>query len=154
MLVVAGGALVGATASGLSGFAFAATTLGLYAHFLPAGVVSPLVVAASLSVQLIILPMIWRRLDWRSALPFLAGGVCGVPFGAALLTVLSADTFRHVAGGLLLLFAATALLAGRLPETVEFLADEAAARVLVERVGQAGLKLVYVVYPVTSGVTG
>lgn len=115
LLVVAGGALVGATASGLSGFAFAATTLGLYAHFLPAGVVSPLVVAASLSVQLIILPMIWRRLDWRTALPFLAGGVCGVPFGAALLTVLSADTFRHVAGGLLLLYAATALLAGRLP---------------------------------------
>lgn len=44
-------------------------------------------------------------------------------------------------------------LAGRLPETVEFLADEAAARVLVERVGQAGLRLVYVIHPVTMGVT-
>lgn len=115
IMVVVAGALVGAIASGLAGFAFAAATLGLYAHFLPGGVVSPLVVAASLAVQMIVLPMIWRRLDWRAALPFLAGGVCGVPFGAALLSVLSPDTFRHVAGALLLLYAITVLVARRLP---------------------------------------
>jgi len=115
LVVVAGGALVGATASGLAGFAFAATTLGLYAHFLPPAVVSPLVVAASLAVQLMVLPLIWRRLDWRAALPFVLGGACGVPFGAALLTVLTPDTFRHVAGALLLFYAASALLVGRLP---------------------------------------
>ena len=45
-------------------------------------------------------------------------------------------------------------LAGTLPETVEFVADEALARVLLARVGQAGLKLVYVMHPVTAGVTG
>jgi len=115
LVVVAVGALVGATASGLAGFAFAATTLGLYAHVLPPGVVSPLVVSASLAVQLIVLPVIWRRLDWRAARPFLVGGVFGVPLGAALLSVLSPDTFRHVAGALLLLYAVSVLLAGRLP---------------------------------------
>lgn len=115
LLVVAGGALLGSTASGLAGFAFSATTLGLYAHFLPHTAVSPLIVAASLTGQLILMPMIWRRLDWRAALPFLLGGVCGVPFGAALLAVLSADTFRHVAGALLVLYAGTALLTGRMP---------------------------------------
>lgn len=45
-------------------------------------------------------------------------------------------------------------LAGKLPETVEFSADEALVRVLLERVGQAGLKLVYVMHPVTTGITG
>lgn len=45
-------------------------------------------------------------------------------------------------------------LAGTLPEAVEFYADEALARVLLARVGQAGLKLVYVMHPVTAGVTG
>lgn len=115
LLVVAAGALLGSTASGLAGFAFAATTLGLYAHFLPHTVVSPLIVAASLTVQLIVMPMIWRRLDWRAALPFLLGGVCGVPFGAALLAVLSADTFRHLAGALLILYSGSVLLTGRLP---------------------------------------
>jgi len=115
LLVTAGGALLGATASGLAGFAFAATTLGLYAHFLPHAAISPLIVAASLTVQLIVMPMIWRRLDWRAARPFLVGGVCGVPFGAALLSVLSADTFRHVAGALLVIYAGSVLASGRLP---------------------------------------
>lgn len=45
-------------------------------------------------------------------------------------------------------------LAGRLPETVEFFADEGLVQALLARVGQAGLKLVYVLHPVTTGVTG
>jgi PII-like signaling protein len=45
-------------------------------------------------------------------------------------------------------------LAGKLPETVEFFADEGLIRALLARVGQAGLKLVYVLHPVTSGITG
>lgn len=45
-------------------------------------------------------------------------------------------------------------LAGTLPETVEFFADEGLIGVLLARVGQAGLKLVYVLHPVTTGITG
>jgi PII-like signaling protein len=45
-------------------------------------------------------------------------------------------------------------LAGKLPETVEFSADDGLIQALLSRVGQAGLKLVYVLHPVTSGVTG
>jgi hypothetical protein len=45
-------------------------------------------------------------------------------------------------------------LAGSLPETVEFFADEAAIQALLRRVGEAGLRLVYMTYPVSTGVTG
>lgn len=45
-------------------------------------------------------------------------------------------------------------LAGKLPENVSFFADEALIHGLVERVGKAGLKLVYVTYPVSAGMTG
>jgi PII-like signaling protein len=45
-------------------------------------------------------------------------------------------------------------LAGKLPENISFFADEARIQALVERVGAAGLKLVYVTYPVRVGVTG
>lgn len=45
-------------------------------------------------------------------------------------------------------------LAGDLPESVEFFADEGLIRVLLARVGQAGLKLVYALHPVTTGITG
>ncbi|TCJ11777.1 DUF190 domain-containing protein [Parasulfuritortus cantonensis] len=45
-------------------------------------------------------------------------------------------------------------LAGKLPETVEFFAVEGLIQALLVRVGRAGLRLVYVLHPVTTGVTG
>lgn len=115
LVVVPLGALLGGLASGLTGFAFAATTLGLYGHVLAPSVISPLMVGCSLIVQLVTLPMMWRRLDWRAALPFLLAGLAGVPLGVMLLTVLSPDAFRVLAGAVLILYAAGALLAGRMP---------------------------------------
>lgn len=45
-------------------------------------------------------------------------------------------------------------LAGELPETVEFFADADKIAALIERVGGEGLRLVYVMHPVSTGVTG
>lgn len=45
-------------------------------------------------------------------------------------------------------------LAGKLPEAVEFFAAPTAIDALISRVGQAGLKLLYITYPVKAGVTG
>ncbi len=45
-------------------------------------------------------------------------------------------------------------LAGRLPETLEFFADQDRIDALVKRVGDAGLRLVYVTHQVTTGLTG
>ena len=45
-------------------------------------------------------------------------------------------------------------LAGKLPESVEFAADDTRIAALVARVAAAGLKLVYVTHPVVIGVTG
>ena len=44
-------------------------------------------------------------------------------------------------------------LAGRLPECIEFIADVESVRKLITGAGQAGLRLVYVSYPVSLGVT-
>ncbi len=44
-------------------------------------------------------------------------------------------------------------LAGSLPEVVEFFADEVKIGGLIERVGGAGLNLVYMTYVVSTGVT-
>ena len=112
---VAGGALLGGLASGLAGFAFAATTLGIYTHIVPAPLISPLIVACSLAVQLQIMPMLWRRLDWRAAVPFVIGGVIGVPLGVWLLSRMSPDTFRLFAGVVLIVYATSALASRRMP---------------------------------------
>jgi PII-like signaling protein len=45
-------------------------------------------------------------------------------------------------------------LAGKLPETIEFFSEEDRIQALIARVGEAGLKLVYVTHPITSGMTG
>lgn len=112
---VAGGALLGGMASGLAGFAFAATTLGIYTHAVPTALISPLIVATSLAVQLQVMPMLWRTLDWRIALPFVIGGVIGVPGGVWLLGQMSPDTFRLFAGIVLIIYSTTTLIARRLP---------------------------------------
>jgi PII-like signaling protein len=45
-------------------------------------------------------------------------------------------------------------LAGTLPETVEFFCEDDKIRRLIARVGEAGLKLVYVTHPIDVGTTG
>jgi uncharacterized protein len=45
-------------------------------------------------------------------------------------------------------------LAGKLPESVEFFAEADKITALIERVGAEGLRLIYVTYPVSTGVTG
>ena len=45
-------------------------------------------------------------------------------------------------------------LAGKLPEAVEFFAEARDIYALLTRVGAAGLKLLYITYPVKTGVTG
>jgi PII-like signaling protein len=45
-------------------------------------------------------------------------------------------------------------LAGKLPENIEFFGEDAAIRQLIDKVGAAGLKLVYVTHPVDVGTTG
>lgn len=45
-------------------------------------------------------------------------------------------------------------LAGQLPETVEFLAEAERIGALLDRVGAAGLRLIYTTAPVQTGVTG
>jgi len=115
IIVVLFGAALGGCASGLAGFAFSATTLGIYAHVLAPSALSPVVVAASLTVQLMVMPALWHRLDWKTATPFLIGGLLGVPFGVALLEVLTPGTFRLIAGIVLVIYAVSVMTAKTLP---------------------------------------
>ena len=45
-------------------------------------------------------------------------------------------------------------LAGKLPESIEFVADESRIAALLARISAAGLNLVYVTHPVHIGLTG
>ena len=112
--VLAGG-FAGALASGFAGFAFGATSLSIWAHTLSPVILAQMVVLCSLVVQLLTLPGIWRSIDFRAALPFIAFGLIGSPVGASILFVLDPFWFRKVAGALLIGYVVSVFVVGRMP---------------------------------------
>ena len=112
-LIVLVGAFAGGLVSGLTGFGTGITALPIWLVGIAPALASPLVVICSLVGQAQTLPTIWHAIDLRRCLPFIAGGLLGVPFGAYLLPFVSIQAFR-LAVGALLVFYCGFTLAGRL----------------------------------------
>ncbi len=115
-LVIMAGALAGALASGFAGFAFGVASLGVWAHALAPEIAAPMVVMCSFTVQLFTLPRIWRSIDYRTAMPFIVGGLIGVPIGVMVLQVMSPAWFRIGVGALLVAYVAGIFISGQLPK--------------------------------------
>lgn len=102
--LVAAVALVGATVSGLSGFAFGLVVLGLWLHVLPPVIAGPMVVICSLVVQTMSLGALRHALKWDRLLPFLIPGLLAVPLGVWLLPRVDPMLFRRCVGVFLVLY--------------------------------------------------
>ncbi len=107
--LVMAGALLAGLVSGLAGFGTGLVAAGLWFHLLPADMVPPLVALTSVAGQLVGFAALRKSLDWRGALPYLAGGVVGVPMGVALLALASPNGIRLAAGFFLLAYAGSSL---------------------------------------------
>ncbi len=114
-LLVLTGALAGGFVNGLSGFGTGLSALPFWLYAVPPAVAAPLVVACSVIAQLQTLPAIWGAIAWRRVLPFVAGGLVGVPIGAAILVEVSPQTFKTVIGGFLIVYCGFMLLRGAAP---------------------------------------
>ena len=90
LLVLLGGFVAGFT-SGFAGFGTGLVASGLWFHALPAAMVPPLIVVASVASQAIGFVAVRRAFEWRRATPFLLGGLVGVPPGVMLLNWVSPD---------------------------------------------------------------
>ena len=104
--VLLAGALAGGFVSGLAGFGTALMALGIWLYILPPPLAVPLVLICSVSSQLFTLPSMWRLLDFRLALPFVLGGLAGMPIGALLVERADPQTFKLSVGVMLLVFPA------------------------------------------------
>src|SRR5579863_2401137 len=87
------GAVAGGLVQGLSGFAFGLIAMAFWAWAVPAQLAGPMVVFGSLLGQLFALHTIRRTLAFGLVVPFIIGGVIGVPIGAALLPYVDQNTF-------------------------------------------------------------
>ena len=113
--VVALGAAAGGFVQGLSGFAFGLVAMAVWAWWLDPVLAGPLVVFGSLVGQLLSVRSIRRGFDARRVLPFVLGGVAGVPLGVWLLRHIDPLLFKLAVGVLLVVWCPAMLFARGLP---------------------------------------
>jgi uncharacterized membrane protein YfcA len=109
------GAAAGGFIQGLSGFAFGLVAVGVWAWTIDPRVAGPLVVFGSMVSQLLALGPLCRGLELRRLLPFIIGGVLGVPIGVALLRHIDPVGFKLAVGIILLTWCPLMLAVRDLP---------------------------------------
>jgi len=112
--IVVGTSLAGFV-QGLSGFAFALVAMSVWAWSIEPQLAGPMVVWGSWIGQVLSLGAVRGGLLWRRAVPFVLGGVAGVPVGAWLLRYVDVGLFRGGVGVVLVCYCSTMLFARRLP---------------------------------------
>ena len=103
--------LLAATLSSIAGFAFSAVCGVMLLQIMsdPIQVVEVMIVC-SIAIQSVSVAVLWRDIDWRRLVIFLAGGVIGLPIGVWFLLHLEQLWFKEAIGGLLIAYAAFRLL--------------------------------------------
>ncbi len=109
-LLILAGALAGGFVSGLAGFGTGLTALPFWLSAVPPIVAAPIVVICSIVAQIQTIPAIWRAIVWRDVLPYILGGLVGVPIGTLLLAHISLQGFKLMIGCFLVLFSSFMLL--------------------------------------------
>lgn len=110
MIFVLTGAFAGGFVAGLTGFGTGITALVFWLHAVPPAVASPLVVICSVIGQLQTLHRIWHAIVWKNVLPYIVGGLAGVPVGTYLLAQVSVGAFKTSVGVLLIVYCTFTLL--------------------------------------------
>lgn len=103
-LALAAVTFVAGLANGLTGFAFALIVSGTYLQFLPPGQAVPIILSLTLVSQAVHWLRRPRRFAGRQALPFILGGLVGVPIGVALAHAIDRQLFRTVIGVFLMAY--------------------------------------------------
>lgn len=114
-LSVALGAVVAGFVQGLSGFAFSLVAMSIWAWTVDPHLAAVLAVFGALTGQIVGALAVRRGFDRKLLLPFLLGGVIGIPIGLVLLPLLDANLFKAMLGLLLVVWCPVMLAAPRLP---------------------------------------
>jgi hypothetical protein len=129
ILTVALGAALAGFVQGLSGFGFGLTAMALWAWTLDPKLAATLSVVGSLTGQVLAAVTVRRGWDWRALLPFVAGGLAGLPLGLWLLPRLDVPLFKLVLGVMLMIVCPLMFFASRLPRVAGSRAGDALAGV-------------------------
>ncbi|HEY9272974.1 sulfite exporter TauE/SafE family protein [Achromobacter sp.] len=114
-VLVAVGAMAAGFVQGLSGFGFGMVAMSFWAWTIDPKLAAAMVVFGSLTGQLLAAFSVRRGFAMAHLLPFVAGGLLGIPAGVKLLPYLDPLMFKALVGGLLAVWCPVMLLATRLP---------------------------------------
>lgn len=112
-IIVLAGGLTGGLVNGLTGFGTGLTALTFWLYVVPPVVASPMVVICSVVGQLQTLPKIWHAISWKRVMPFIIGGLLGVPVGTWLLPSVPVQIFKIFIGVFLICFCSFMLASGK-----------------------------------------
>lgn len=111
-LMIILGAAVAGFVQGLSGFAFAMCAMAFWAWTLDPQLAAVVVVGCSIVGQAITIIAARRGFNLKRTLPFIVGGVLGVPIGVMILPNIDQVAFRATVGGFLALYCPAMLVFG------------------------------------------
>jgi uncharacterized protein len=115
ILAVIVGAVLAGFVQGLSGFGFSLTAMSIWAWTLDPKLAAALAVFGGLTGQLIAAVTVRRGFNLRRLLPFVLGGLAGLPLGIYILPRLDVPLFKALLGLLLVVMCPLMFFAGRLP---------------------------------------
>jgi len=115
IILVVLGAVVAGFVQGLSGFAFGLVAMSFWAWAVDPRLAGVMAVFGALLGQIVAAVTVRRSFEWKLLLPFIAGGLFGIPIGVKILPHLNPQLFKACLGALLAIWCPIMLIVHRLP---------------------------------------
>jgi uncharacterized membrane protein YfcA len=115
VVIIIVGAIIAGFVQGLSGFGFGMTAMAIWAWVLDPQLAAVLSVFGALTGQVIAAVTVRRGFDMKRLLPFVVGGLVGIPIGVTLLPMLDPVIFKVFLGAFLVTWCPAMLMIARLP---------------------------------------
>lgn len=109
------GASIAGFVQGLSGFAFGMVAMSFWAWTINPELVVAMAVFGALTGQIVTAVTVRRKVHLKELLPFLIGGLAGVPIGVVILPHLDMSQFKALLGFILIIWCPLMLITNRFP---------------------------------------
>ena len=90
---------------GFSGFGFSASSVSLLSFILPAKEIVPIILLLEIIASFLMIPSIWKKINWKFVIYLLLGVALGTPYGVYLLSKLEQNITHFIISATVLVFA-------------------------------------------------
>ena len=90
---------------GFSGFGFSASSISLLSFILPAKEIVPIILLLEIIASFLMIPSIWKKINWKFVIYLLLGVALGTPYGVYLLSKLEPNITHFIISATVLVFA-------------------------------------------------